>query len=227
MNQDKATTAVNKEPVMKPCKAIPRANEGVDVINLFLKRLPELLRFTSDNDRQKSLFLSLYGEETGEHLRDKFNTSRDFGGWFLNLSYLNQIRILQHMGIYIPEFPVIENWEAIKEEHISLQADAADWTMEDVREVCALEGSKDWNLYPHALIFINKFCLFANNNSISTAPFEEVAAEMETYALVQRINQYKNSKASCFGVLANWSNLWTSFLNSQEHQQLIEFLKSY
>ncbi len=202
------TTIVDNKPT------IQQGWETLDAFNIFA---PLWLKMYG---RKKydvlRTFNRIFGNETSlsKHLAAKYLGYKPagFAGFFLNVDYKNQQKILNDM---FPEevrleftYPDIEGWEALGKKYGMDKW--PEYDMEDVRGICVGFGDRSkWECYPAALVWINKFLLYANNHSISE-------------------KEYPNFKGDRFGNFKNWNHLWKSLgIYSFEQKQLVEQLLNY
>ncbi|MBP6386377.1 MAG: hypothetical protein KA327_07105 [Pseudarcicella sp.] len=199
-NADVSTSAL---PFGKPLlSAAISSVRGVATIDYFTKSLQKWLLKGRTNPIMKESFLKIFGKDDAKYLQDKWLKDNGTGGWFLNLDNKNQVKFLRGicpcLGL---NFPQIDNWESIGIEYGLCE----DFDMEDVRLISV--GFKDvseWEYYPHDLIWIRKFSLYASNFGIKDDKF----------------NGQK------FGHLENWMYYWF-FLSDSQKISYANALQSY
>lgn len=178
----------------------PSIKSGIVYIDIFISSV-HFLKLAAKPNIYK--YLERIFKEQTPHLSDKF-TFEDLSGFFLNLDNSNQLKFLSGIGFYERDLalPHIENWK-----EYGKKAGMNDWEdgfeMEDVRSVGEMFVN-EWDLYPHALVWIRRFLLYANNNQISNP-------------------DYLGEK---FGNYPNWSE-YIMQLRMDKKQEFVQALISY
>lgn len=152
----------------------------------------------------KNHIARIFGKDQAPHLSTKF-TFEKMAGFFLNLDNNNQLTFLLDHGFDAEQMkmPDVPDWEYYGE--VFGMKDWEDgYTMDDVRMVVSPTYVNEWDIFPHALIWIRKFLLYANNNSI-----EDV--------------EYKGDR---FGNYQNWADYFAQ-LPIDKKEQLAKTLLTY
>lgn len=142
----------------------PDMKSGIVFIDMFVSASDKYRSF--EHEHLKRIF-----KEQASHLNENFSY-RKLAGFFLNLDNSNQLKLLSDCGFNPKqlEFPPIEKWI-----EYGNQMGMNDWeggfTMEDVRSHIA-GFLNEWDAYPHALVWIRRFLLYANNNQISDLEYK-------------------------------------------------------
>lgn len=151
----------------------------------------------------KELFGTIFNDDAS-HLIDKYN-GLNFGSFFLNLDDKNTIAFLNYLssdGAQIT-LPNIENWEQIGANYGMDQW--PEFTQEDVRSICTgFNELSEWDVYPHQIVWLRKFVLYASNNAISD-------------------NNYKGEN---FGDYNNWAKYFSQ-LPTNSQISLVKKLQHY
>lgn len=184
-------------------------NKGVAVLRHWI----EQLNFFIYSIHSKKFFIELFGKDDGPHLWKK-NHHEDFGGFFLNLDNKNQVALLKHYGnvLYVDlKFPSIMGWV-----DIGIKYGMDNWeefTEEDVRNICVGFGElSEWDVYPHDLVWLRKFLLYACNHAI----------EDDAYLL----DVCKGKKDLLFGNAKNWFKYY-EYMPVENETKLCEKLITY
>ena len=142
----------------------PDIKSGIVFIDMFVSAAHKYR--SSEHEHLKRIF-----KEQASHFNEKFYY-RKLAGFFLNLDNSNQLKLLSDCGFNPKqlELPLIEKWE-----DYGNQMGMNDWgggfTMENVRSHSSI-FLNEWDAYPHALVWIRRFLLYANNNSISDTEYD-------------------------------------------------------
>lgn len=164
----------------------PNPHRGVSVLSHWIKQLDYFIY----NIHSAKFFIELFGKEDGPHLRKK--DYNGFGGFFLNLDNNNQLALLKYYGnqLYVElKFPAIMNWAELGKKYGMDQWD--EFTEEDVRNFCVgFNDLSEWDVYPHDLVWLRKFLLYACNHSINDDIYLQ--------------NECKGKKDKLFGNAKNW-----------------------
>ena len=141
-------------------RVVPEFTRGAAVIKVYIERcevfrniLPKL---------QENAFKKIFGK-SADIICYKYQNN-EFGHWYLNIGYNNQIEFLKYIiGIQLP-MPYLYGWEEVGKKRYPKKENV---TMEDVRRLGSTFGDYSiWDLYPQDLIWFHKFHLYAYNNSI-------------------------------------------------------------
>lgn len=140
----------------------PNKNEGMVFIVMFINGVDRLKKKGAPVIKRH---LQWIFDERANDLSDKY-TFDDFGGFFLNLDTKNQNKLLYDFGFdeNFLRLPEIEKWK-----DLGIVAGMNDWedgyNIEDVR-MMGTTWFNEWDIYPHALVWIRRFMLYACNNGI-------------------------------------------------------------
>lgn len=179
-------------------KPIILSHTGITPIGLFIKQ--SKIFEGVKKEKINAQFLPQIFKKEGKHFINKLSFE-DLAGFFLNLDSKNQVKFLHFLFSYELDliFPNIPDWEKIGESYGMKDWDKYD--QEDVR-MCAIgfNDMTEWDLYPHPLVWIRKFLLYANNHEITD----------------------KNYKGKKFGNYPNWAK----YYNQLEIIEQNDFLKT-
>jgi hypothetical protein len=129
----------------------------------------------------------------------------DAAGFFLNLDNSNQLLFLTHAfdNEIDLSLPVISNFKEIGEKY-----GITDWeqfNQEDVRILAVgFNEINEWDAYPHSLVWVRRWCLYTNNNSIDDVHWS----------------------GDRFGCLPNWINYFES-IGPKQKLRIVESLINY
>ena len=163
-------TPPDAKPVL--AAALPNLEFGIGCINSFNSfmiavRMGEDVIYGNVKEHSKMLCRKIFDKKTAQHLEGKFSFA-DVAGFFLNLDNKNQIAFLKH-AFEKPvdlELPNIPNYKEIGEKYG--MDDWEHYNQEDVRSLAVgFHELNEWDAYPHALVWIRRWCLYSINNSIS------------------------------------------------------------
>ncbi len=184
-----------------PIKNIqPDIKSGMVYISMFILAV-DYLKSTSKpalNRHFERIF-----KDQAPHLSNKF-TFHDLAGFFLNLDIQHQVAFMSDAGFdnKLLVMPPIENWEKYGNMVGMNEADEP-FTQEDVRMIGGM-FLNDWDIYSHAVVWVRKFLMYANNNPISD-------------------KDYKGSK---FGIYPNWAEYYT-YSSIEKKQEFLQSLINY
>lgn len=189
---------------------MPNISFGIKCIEQFNAFMNEVHMGTAVTENVEAYYFrtlkKIFDAETARHLKGKFSFE-DVAGFFLNLDNKNQLRLLRHFMDY--EFyltmPEIPNYKEIGEKF-----GLDDWEyydQEDVRIMAVgFNELNEWDAYPHALVWIRRWCLYTINNSINDPG-------------------YTGDK---FGNYTNWHKYWRHIrLQTNQKINLVQLLISY
>lgn len=150
------------------CPAEP--SRGVAIISHITNRIDSFITRKRTKTEEKKLFNHLFKDD-GEHLLSK-NWKSDFGGFFLNLDNKNTNALLRFLSDEIElTYPDIPNWMELGKKYGMDRWE--EFTQEDVR-TCAVGFTdvNEWDAYPHDIVWLRRFILYALNHSVSDKDFE-------------------------------------------------------
>lgn len=179
----------------------PTVERGAFIISYFNKCYQ--VWHNEQPEQKRQWFIKAYSDDAN-YILDKFNNN-EIGRFYLNLDNQNQKIFLYNIcGDFIElDFPNIDNWKDIGEKYGRNDWDKLD--MEDIRTIAVwFKELSEWECYPQDLIWIRKFFLYANNNSINN----------------------QNYKGEKFGNVTNWIPYFES-MTEVEKLSFVKILQDY
>jgi hypothetical protein len=193
---------ISKE-LSTPAGTVPAVEFGLHCINSFNSsmisiRINERTTKGGIREHAKQFCHKVFDKHSAKYLEQKFSFN-DVPGFFLNLDNNNQRTFLNYCFQTKIDltFPSIPNYKVLGEKY-----GMKDWEMynqEDVRMLAVgFNEIDEWDAYPHALIWIRKWCLYSINNSITD----------------------ENWPGERYGNYTNWVTYFTSMTVSQQLELL-------
>ncbi len=145
-------------------KATPSVPRGAAVIAFWNTKMQGFLFENPSKKRFQTIF-----KELGDHLYNK-PWEENFGHFFINMDGKNQVRLLNHLTRDFQDeidltFPDIPGWEAIGAK-FKIDKHPA-FNQEMVRTLpYNFTGLTVWDSYPHDLVWLRKFIVYALNHGI-------------------------------------------------------------
>lgn len=148
---------------------------------------------------RERIFKEIFRESVWKHLSDKYAGYGDLGGFYLNLDMDCWQRLLNYCFKYHDidtELPAIPDWEKIADELNITDPDHR--TEKMIRKLCVSFRKKTyWEIWPHSMVWLYKWMLYANNHGIDGFGFDEETKKV--------FDVYKGNR---FGNWTNWAEFW-------------------